>query len=305
MKIKKVLILLLMIIPAIFLISCDSESSTVEDVSESYSVQEVDDEIYDLSSDELDSYLENVSEIDAVVTSALVIPAVVELTVTIEFSYDSIYMSPFGTSSRTESSYCVSQGTGFFINEDGYLLTNAHVITLTDYEDYTNFQYDSVTVELSFADDTTVYTASVINYDSDLDLAILKADQDIEDLTYLTFFGIDYDSGTELYYGESVLAVGNAEGYGISVTSGIVSAPLRYFQDGNELIEAIQTDAAINSGNSGGPLVNMYGAVLGVNSFKIVTSTSESLGYAIPSNIVMEYLDTQDIDYSVTTERAY
>ena len=111
--------------------------------------------------------------------------------------------------------------------------------------------------------------------------------------------------------GDFAIAIGNANGYGISVTQGVVSAPYRNFTSSGINTVAIQTDAAINEGNSGGPLANKYGAVIGINSFKTVTSTSESLGFAIPSYIVMSYIDSVNsakglnINYYKTQERAY
>ena len=108
-----------------------------------------------------------------------------------------------------------------------------------------------------------------------------------------------------------VVAIGNANGYGISVTQGVVSAPYRNFTSSGINTVAIQTDAAINEGNSGGPLANKYGAIIGINSFKTVTSTSESLGFAIPSYVVLSYIEevNQDLNlnikYYYTNERAY
>ena len=263
------------------------------------------DAVYNMSSDELSAYLANIDTTDPVIAASIVMPSVVELTVNFEFSYTTTYRSPWGTTTQTISDSATSQATGFFINEDGYIMTNAHVVTLSDYESYPDFQYTNRTVSFNFADSDEVFTATIVDYDSDLDLAVLKSDTTFTDQQYLTFFGIDHANDITLYYGEDVIAVGNANGYGISITSGVISAPLRYFEDGYQVVEAIQTDAAINAGNSGGPLTNMYGAVVGINSFKIVTSTSESLGYAIPANVVLNFLDTLGIQYHTTTERAY
>lgn len=312
MKLKH-LVLLVVIALTTFTVSCNSSqsilSNTTDTTANSQSVASdstsTSENIYSLSSDELAAYLANLDSTDPVVAASLVIPSVVELTVDFEFTYTATYKTPWGVSSQTVSSSATSAATGFFINEDGYIVTNAHVVSLSDYEDYPDFTYSNRTVSFSFADSDAVYTATIIDYDVELDLAVLKSDTVFVDQSYLTFFDIDTANSISLYYGEDVIAVGNANGYGISVTSGVVSAPLRYFEDGYQVIEAIQTDAAINSGNSGGPLTNLYGVVVGINSFKIVTSTSESLGYAIPANVVMSYLDDVDIQYHVTTERAY
>lgn len=308
-------IVLLFVILLGFLVSCNSfapfgtnETTTTNQSTNSSSMTTYEDfsnSIYNLNSNELNGYLQNIDTTDPVIAASIVIPSVVELTVDIEFSYTSTYLSPFGTSTRTTTDTVTSQATGFFINDNGYLVTNAHVVSLPDYEGYPDFQYISRDIKFSFADDDQVYNAQIVDYDSTLDLAILQSNTVFTNVTPLTFFGIDSNQNVSLYYGESVIAVGNANAYGISVTSGIISAPVRFFQDGSNMVQAIQTDAAINEGNSGGPLTNLYGAVVGINSFKIVTSTSESLGYAIPANVVMDYLDSHGISYSVTTDRAY
>lgn len=270
---------------------------------------------YGLQTVSISDYTDISSEDASVIASAIVMPATVEITATINYSYTQTYMTPFRTTStQTVESSQTSQATGFFINEDGYLVTNAHVVTLSDYENYPGFQYTSYDIQLNYADSDVTFSASIVAYDTTLDLALLKIDSGIENLQYVTFFKMtnpsdsayNSENAVKLYYGESVIAIGNAFGYGISVTEGVVSAPVRYFEEGSVVSEVIQTDAAINSGNSGGPLVNKWGSVIGINSFKIVTSSSENLGYAIPSNIVLDYLDTFDhIQYYYTTERAY
>jgi serine protease Do len=301
---KKILTFVTIITFILILSGCTSTASiidtTLSDTETSSTTTET-----QLSVEELQSYLTNTSDIDPVLTTSLVLPSVVEVTVEFEFQYTVTYMTPRGTTTQTYTDTLTGQATAFFINDEGYMVTNAHVVALSDYEDYPNFEYLSVTVYYNYADSDTYYEATIVDYDTDLDLAVLQANEVNEDQSYLTFFDIDEENGTTLYYGEEVLAIGNANGYGISVTSGIISAPLRYFEDTYTVIEAIQTDAAINEGNSGGPLVNMYGDVIGINSFKIITSTSESLGYAIPSNVVLDYLSNLEIPFNTTDVRAY
>lgn len=301
----KKLTTLLMLFLFTFLIGCTgditSESLTeIENTQTGFNYGI--DETYDSSVIDIDAYLSEISEADTVLTSSLVIPAVVEVTVEVEYSYTTDSRFP-GSTSGTVTDVMISSATAFFINEDGYLVTNAHVVSLDDYTSISGFEVISVDVYYNFADSDILFTAQIIDYDNDLDLAVLKSDVLWNDSLYLTFFEISDES--EIYYGEEVLAIGNANGYGISVTSGIISAPLRYFEDDGSVIVAIQTDAAINEGNSGGPLTNVYGSVLGINSFKIITETSESLGYAIPSYIVTDYLDGLGITYYQTTERSY
>jgi len=309
-KIGMIVILIVLIFSLSACSSLNAISSIFQDVSNS-----IIDVSYGLDTVSISNYTDISSEDAAVIASAIVMPATVEITATINYSYTQTYMTPYRTTStQTIESSATSQATGFFINEDGYLVTNAHVITLSDYEDYPGFTYTSWDILLNYADSDVTFSASIITYDTTLDLAVLKIDESINNLQYVTFFNLtnpsdasyNTDSAVKLLYGESVIAIGNAFGYGISVTEGVVSAPVRYFEDGSVVSEVIQTDAAINSGNSGGPLVNKWGSVIGINSFKIVTSSSENLGYAIPANIVLSYLDTVDnVQYYYTSVRAY
>jgi len=270
---------------------------------------------YGLDESQIESLLQTANDESTVVASGIVMPSTVEITAVISYSYTRTSYSPWGTQNQTVESSTTSMATGFFINADGYLLTNAHVVTLPDYESATDFKYTGWDITLNYADSTDKFTASIVDYDSTLDLAILKLDQPIANLSYVTFFSLtdphsdqyNTDQAVTLFYGEPIIAVGNANGYGISVTSGVVSAPIRYFENGNIVTEAIQTDAAINAGNSGGPLANMWGQIVGINSFKIVTSTTENLGYAIPTNVVLNYIDSVAgrIQYHYATVRSY
>lgn len=171
-------------------------------------------------------------------------------------------------------------GTGFIFSEDGYILTNYHVISSSDQ------------ISIMFSDNTTA-KAKIVNYDKNLDLAVIKIQGDVK-VPGLVELG---DSGS-LQVGESVVAIGNPLGKELSntVTSGIISAVNRKIkaQDGSEQTY-LQTDAAINSGNSGGPLLNVYGQVIGINSAKISGGDStgenasvEGIGFAIPINIAKD-----------------
>lgn len=289
--------MIMVVLLTVLLTACTSDMVDFVSLSSSDDTVEVTDLSSTIDVDELDEYLSSLTEANTVVTSNLVLQSVVEVTVVVEYSYTSTQRWPGSGTTTTDT--LISSATAFFINEDGYLVTNAHVVSVSDYENIDGFEVNSIEVYYNFADSDEVYEASIIDYDETLDLAVLKSVYVWESLDYTTFFEISEES--EIYYGEEVIAVGNANGDGISVTLGIVSAPLRYFED----TQAIQTDAAINEGNSGGPLTNMFGSVLGINSFKIVTDTSESLGYAIPSNVVTDYFDGVGITYSTTSERSY
>lgn len=160
-------------------------------------------------------------------------------------------------------------GSGFIISEDGYIVTNNHVI-----EDA-----DSITVIMY---DGTQYTATLVGSDSLTDIAVLKVSA--KNLSYLTFGDSD-----NVQVGEQVAAIGNPLGeFANSFTVGYISAVSRNINiDGVER-EMLQTDTAVNSGNSGGPLLNTKGRVIGVVSAKSSGSDVEGLGFAIPSNTVAE-----------------
>ncbi|MDN4475672.1 trypsin-like peptidase domain-containing protein, partial [Demequina sp. SYSU T00192] len=145
-----------------------------------------------------------------------------------------------------------AEGSGFVIREDGYILTNNHVVEGSD--------DDTVTVVMS---DGSEYDGTVVGATADYDLAVVKIDRD--DLTPLVLGDSD-----ELVVGDDVIAVGSPLGLESTVTTGIVSALHRPVTAGDTsstaFIDAIQTDAAINPGNSGGPLINSQGEVIGINS---------------------------------------
>jgi serine protease Do len=160
----------------------------------------------------------------------------------------------------------LAQGTGFFISADGYVLTNNHIVE------------NAVKVTV-FTVSGNEYEAKVIGTDSKTDIALLKINA--KDLP-----SIELGDSAELRIGEWVLAIGNPYGFEHTVTAGIVSAKGRQFETGT-FQDFIQTDAAINRGNSGGPLINMRGQVVGITS-SIYTPTGGNIGigFAIPSNMV-------------------
>lgn len=169
-------------------------------------------------------------------------------------------MSIFG--SATQSS---SQGSGIILSEDGYIVTNNHVVA----------DSSGVKVTLNTGQE---YDASVIGADEETDLAVIK----IEPQEQLTVARLG--DSTSLEVGERVVAIGNPMGLEFfgSVTQGIVSAVNRSITVDSRTMNLIQTDAAINSGNSGGALINAYGEVIGINSVKVSTTGVEGMGFAIP-----------------------
>ncbi|MCL2342215.1 MAG: trypsin-like peptidase domain-containing protein [Firmicutes bacterium] len=166
------------------------------------------------------------------------------------------------------------------MSSDGYILTNNHVVndsaSNTSNSSYTISDANSITVSLY--NDTNAYSAKVVGLDPTTDLAVIKIDK-----TGLTAANIG-DSST-IKIGQFVLAVGNPLGLESTVTSGIVSAVNRSVpMDDGTNYTLIQTDAAINAGNSGGALVNSEGKVIGINTLKMSGTGIEGMGFAIPIN---------------------
>ena len=205
----------------------------------------------------------------AVSVASQVKPSIVGISV--EYSVSSIF--------NRGSSTAKAEGSGVIISSDGYILTNNHVVNSTSSSSSSYYEIEKankVTVKL-FNDDTE-YEAKIVGTDSQTDLAVIKIDK--TDLTAATLG----DSST-VQVGEFCMAVGNSLGLGDTVTCGIVSAVNREVTDSdNNTYTAIQTDAAINSGNSGGALVNSKGEVIGINTLKIAGTGVEGVGFAIPIN---------------------
>ena len=156
-------------------------------------------------------------------------------------------------------------GSGFIVDKSGYILTNAHVIAGAS----------RITVKLDSGEE---YPGTVLGSDDETDLAVVKIDAK-KDLPFLTFGDSD-----KAEVGDWVLAIGSPFGLTKTVTAGIISQTRRETPYATAFQRFIQTDAAINRGNSGGPLVNMDGQVIGVNS-QIATSTGDynGVGFALPS----------------------
>jgi serine protease Do len=161
-------------------------------------------------------------------------------------------------------------GSGFIVSEEGYIITNNHVIS----------GVDKILVKLQ--DDTHLYEAKVIGTDLKTDLALIKID--VKRLLPVARLG---DSDV-IQPGEWVMAIGNPMGLTATVTVGIVSAKGRTGFGITQYEDFIQTDAAINPGNSGGPLININAEVVGINTFIVSPQVAEGLGFAIPVNIARE-----------------
>jgi serine protease Do len=167
----------------------------------------------------------------------------------------------------------VSGGSGFLINEDGYILTNYHVVE------------DASKIKVNLTGDRHDYAADVVGTDPSTDIALIKIKSD-KRLPYLNLG----DSET-MRVGDWVMAIGNPLNYDHTVTVGVVSAKGRILRDLSRdfsLDNFIQTDAAINFGNSGGPLVNMQGDVVGVNT--AISSVGQGIGFAVPINVAKDIM---------------
>lgn len=214
-----------------------------------------------------------------------VMPSVVSITSTIQSSN---YYG-FGTQESEGA------GSGFIVakTKDSLMIaTNNHVVS------------DATSLTVGFADDTTA-KATVVGTDSSADLAVISVKiKDIKDSTASKIKVATLGSSDDLKVGEEVVAIGNALGYGQSVTTGVVSAKNREISLTDGTMNLLQTDAAINPGNSGGVLINMDGQVVGINNAKLEDTSVEGMGYAIPITTAKTILTDLMNASSVSTKDA-
>lgn len=189
-----------------------------------------------------------------------------------------VYIEVFVNSRGKSTLY--GSASGIIISKDGYIVTNHHVV-----EDV-----DSYTVKVNNTDPQTglstseTYDAELIGNDEDTDLAVLKIKAN--DLPAAVL-----GDSNQLHLGDDVIAIGNPLGLETSISKGVVSGLNRQISDSARGLSSIQTDAGINSGNSGGALFNMYGEVVGVVNSKYVYDYAESLGFAITINEARDVID--------------
>lgn len=167
-------------------------------------------------------------------------------------------------------------GSGVILSEAGYILTNNHVISSADSSSFYQVS-DAKSIKVKIYGDDTEYSAEIIGTDSQTDLAVLKIDK-----TGLTAAELGDSSSVQI--GEFVLAIGNPYELDYSVTAGIISALNREMTVENTTYNVIQADCAINSGNSGGALVNSKGEVIGITTLKLAGDGIEGVSFAIPVN---------------------
>lgn len=168
-----------------------------------------------------------------------------------------------------------AEGSGIVMTQDGYIITNAHVIS------------GAQKIRVVMSNGKTYDNVKTVGQDTKSDLAVLKIDA--TGLQYASF-----GDSSQLKVGQSVIAIGNPGGLTLAstVTNGIVSGLNRSIDNSNYFMTYIQTNALINPGNSGGPLVNMYGQVVGINSSKIEETGYEGIGFAIPINTAKPIIDS-------------
>ncbi len=265
--------------------SGDSDSENDADAADSHKKEDMPSLIQLASREDAKPIPEIVDEI---------MPSVVGVSSTFKFTQESYDF--FGWNSGTQEREATGTGTGFIISEDGYIVTNAHCV-------YDSSEYhagEATDVSILFSDESEM-DAKIIAYDIETDIAVLKVDK-----TGLKPAVIG--NSDDLMVGELVIAVGNPLGFDLfgSVTSGIVSALNRQISVNEKSMSLIQTDAAINSGNSGGPLLNSCGQVIGINSAKMSSNygsaSVEGLGFAIPISDAKEIIDDL-INYKYVTGR--
>lgn len=195
------------------------------------------------------------------------------------------YFGQFGRNGRGQMQMqeTTSCGSGVIIYKNDsylYMVTNYHVVE------------DATTLSVTFVDDQT-YESELCGYDESMDIALLKVSVNAlssDTLSQISVVAIG--DSNELVVGEQAVAIGNALGYGQSVTTGIISALDRSISTDTGTSTYIQTDAAINPGNSGGALLNMDGELIGINTAKVSSTDVEGIGYAIPISQVLDLIQS-------------
>jgi S1-C subfamily serine protease len=207
-----------------------------------------------------------------------------------------VFIQSQGVTSESQSPFGAPQqgtatGSGFVVDKDGTIVTNAHVVEGAD------------SVQVRFDENGEFVNAEVKGVDTSTDVAVLKIDPaDVDNLT-----PVPLGDSSKLEVGDPVIAIGNPFGYSRTVTTGIVSGLQREIQapNGFTIPDVIQTDASINPGNSGGPLLDANGRVIGINS-QIATGGGQGsvgIGFAVPVNTAKELLP--DLKAGETIQRAF
>ncbi len=214
-----------------------------------------------------------------------ILPSIVGIKV--EYNVNSL-ISMFG--SKGQTSTATASGSGIIISEDGYILTNNHIVATSSSESYYEVS-EATKLTVTLFNDETEYEAKIVGTDEQTDLAVIKIEK-----TGLS--KAEFADSDNIKVGEFAMAVGNPLGMQSSITCGVISAINREVTDSEgKKYNLIQTDAAINSGNSGGALVNSEGKVIGINTLKLSGTGIEGMGFAIPINSTTD-ITSQLIQYS-------
>lgn len=213
-----------------------------------------------------------------------VLPSIVAIDVTATLTNTDFF-------GRTYQQDAAGSGSGIIVDKDEdylYIATNNHVVS----ESSNNTVSNSTSISVKLYDDS-VYNAEVKGTDSTADLAVVAIKlSDISNETMEKIKVANLGDSDAVKVGEQAIAIGNALGYGTSVTVGYISAKDREVQGEDVNMKLIQTDAAINPGNSGGALVNIDGTVIGINSAKYADTSVEGMGFAIPINTAKPIIDS-------------
>ena len=213
-----------------------------------------------------------------------ILPSIVGIKV--EYNVNSA-LTIFG---QSQTSTGTATGSGIIISEDGYILTNNHIVSTSSDNSYYEVS-EATKVTVTLFNDETEYEAKIVGTDEQTDLAVIKIEK--AGLTKAEFADSD-----NVKVGEFAMAVGNPLGMESTITCGVVSAVNRKVTDSDgKNYTLIQTDAAINAGNSGGALVNSQGQVIGINTLKLEGTGIEGMGFAIPINSTTD-ISSQLIKYS-------
>lgn len=183
-----------------------------------------------------------------------------------------------------DASKAYATGSGVIISEDGYIVTNQHVISGAVQVEVIVYDENNTAAEES--EGLQSYTATVVGYDAKTDLAVIK-------ISASNLVAAQFGNSDEAVLGEQVVAIGNPSGYAGTLTVGIISALNREVRTEatGYYMTCIQTDAPISPGNSGGALVNMYGQLIGITSSKIASTNVEGIGFAITVNEAKPIID--------------
>ena len=208
-----------------------------------------------------------------------ILPSIVGIKV--EYNVNSL-ISMFGN--RGQTSTASASGSGIIISEDGYILTNNHIVSTSSSESYYEVS-EATKLTVTLFNDDTEYEAKIIGTDEQTDLAVIKIEK-----TGLS--KAEFADSDNIKVGEFAMAVGNPLGMQSSITCGVISAVNREVTDTEgKKYNLIQTDAAINSGNSGGALINSDGKVIGINTLKLSGTGVEGIGFAIPINSATDVIN--------------